>query len=304
MIWQIESTYKAIETEEWLDIHFYRPLGYLSAKAALYFDTTPNIISLTGMFAGIIAGHLFYYTDLLYTCIGIILLTFSEVMDSADGQLARMTNQKSTLGRILDGFASNLIFISIYFHLSLRIASHGSPLVWLAALLAATSHSIQCAAADRYRNGYVNFVISPEKSELASSEVLKEQYRKLTWNKEPLKKFLTLIYMNYTQEQEMISPNFARLFNYIQELFHMELPDDLQKLYKTSIYPHIKYYNILTSNTRMIFLFGALLINQPWLFLVFEAVILNLLLIPIVIRQEHVCRVILEKISANKERIY
>ncbi|MDP4175447.1 MAG: CDP-alcohol phosphatidyltransferase family protein [Bacteroidota bacterium] len=299
----IELTYKAKETEEWLDIKFYRPFGYLIARICKVLRITPNAVSLIGMFIGILAGHLFYYSDIKVTIAGIILLIISEAMDSADGQLARMTNKKSRLGRILDGFVTNLIFLSIYIHLSLRMASEGSQIVWVIALLAAVSHSLQSAVADHYRNGYLNFVVSPEKSELDSSAKLSEQFNKLSWSKEPFEKFWNLLYLNYTREQEMLSPKFFMLKQKTDSIFNGILPENLRELYKANSRELVKFYNILTTNTRMIFLFFALLINIPWLYLAFELTILNALLLHVVTCQELTCNMIIEKITMTEKEV-
>jgi hypothetical protein len=227
----------------------------------------------------------------------------ATIRSSADGQLARMTNRKSRLGRILDGFVTNLIFLSIYIHLSLRMASEGSQIVWVIALLAAVSHSLQSAVADHYRNGYLNFVVSPEKSELDSSAKLSEHFNKLSWSKEPFEKFWNMLYLNYTREQEMISPKFFMLKQKTDRIFDGILPENLRELYKANSRDLVKFYNILTTNTRMIFLFFALLINVPWLYLAFELTILNALLLHVVACQELTCNMIVEKIIKTEEEV-
>lgn len=282
----IESTYKAKDTEEWLDIKFYRPFGYLIARACEKIKVTPNSVSFTGMFLGVLAGCLFYYSGFMFTLAGIILLIISEAMDSADGQLARMTNRKSRLGRILDGFVTNIIFLSIYISLCLRLALDGSQLVWLVALLSALSHSLQSAVADHYRNGYLHFVVSPDKSELDSSVKIAGQFRRLKWNREPLQKFWALLYLNYTREQEMLSPRFSELRQKTEDIFQGILPSHLSQLYRGYTFRQIKFYNILTTNTRMICLFIALIVKIPWIYFAFEIIVLNGLLLHVVIYHE------------------
>ena len=102
----LESTLKSLDTEEFIDIHFYRPIGY---QWALFFNklgVSPNSITIASIFIGIAAGICFYFQSLAINVIGMLLLIWANSYDSADGQLARMTGQKSALGRILDGYAS------------------------------------------------------------------------------------------------------------------------------------------------------------------------------------------------------
>ena len=100
---------KSMDTEEFIDIHFYRPIGY---QWALFFNklgVTPNAITIASIFIGIAAGICFYPKDLIINVIGMLLLIWANSYDSADGQLARMTGQKSALGRILDGDRKSVV---------------------------------------------------------------------------------------------------------------------------------------------------------------------------------------------------
>ena len=52
----------------------------------------------------------------------------------------------------------------------------------------------------------------------------------------------------------------------------------------------MKYTNILSFNWRCIALFVSLAVGQPWLYFMFELVVLNILLIYMVVRHERLCR--------------
>ena len=107
---QLQSTFKSQDTEEWLDIHFTRPLGLLWAKAFDHFNIHPNVVTILSIILGAAAGIMFYYPDMTHTIIGILLLIWANLYDSADGQLARMTGKKTRWGRILDGFAGDVAY--------------------------------------------------------------------------------------------------------------------------------------------------------------------------------------------------
>ena len=97
----LESTLKSLDTEEFIDIHFYRPIGY---QWALFFNklgVSPNSITIASIFIGIAAGICFYFQSLAINVIGMLLLIWANSYDSADGQLARMTGQKKCLGTYL-----------------------------------------------------------------------------------------------------------------------------------------------------------------------------------------------------------
>ena len=111
---------KSLDTEEHIDLYFYRPLGFAWAKLAARLGVTPNVITVASIFLGIGAGVAFYFNNIWINVVGMLLLIWANSFDSADGQLARLTHQYSRLGRILDGMAGDLWFASIYIAICLR----------------------------------------------------------------------------------------------------------------------------------------------------------------------------------------
>src|SRR5262250_2606532 len=149
---KIESTLKAREVEGILDLYFYRPLGFRLAEFFAHFKVTPAGVSLLSGLCGVMAGHLYFYSNLSTNIAGMVLHVCANALDNADGQLARLTHQASRKGRIIDSVADHLGFASVYVHLTLRCALAGaSPAIWLLAFGAAISHALQGAAADYYR---------------------------------------------------------------------------------------------------------------------------------------------------------
>ena len=173
----IESTLKSLDTEEFIDIHFYRPIGY---RWALFFNklgVSPNAITVASIFIGIAAGVCFYFQSLTINVIGMLLLVWANSYDSADGQLARMTGKKTPLGRILDGAAGDCWFIAIYAAICLRLTPEWGIWIWIFAAITGFFHSKQAAMADYYRNIHLLFLKGKAGSELSYSPILKEKYK-------------------------------------------------------------------------------------------------------------------------------
>ena len=179
----LEATLKSTDTEEWIDLLFYRPIGYRWALLFRHLGVTPNAITIASIFLGIAAGILFYYNDLLINIIGMCLLVWANMYDSADGQLARMTGQKSEIGRILDGVSGDFWFISIYVAICLRLTPEWGYWIWLLAAVAGFSHSKQAAMADYYRNVHLFFLKGKSGSELDNSVQQRELYLSLSCGK-------------------------------------------------------------------------------------------------------------------------
>ena len=118
---EFESTLKSPDTEEHIDLYFYRRLGYFFACIGRSLHISPNAITIASIFIGVAAGICFYPTNIWVNVCGMLLLILADAFDSADGQLARMTKQYSRLGRILDGMAGDFWFIAIYVCICLRV---------------------------------------------------------------------------------------------------------------------------------------------------------------------------------------
>ena len=179
---QYKDSLKSLDTEETLDLMFYRPIGYMWALLAARLGITPNVITIASIFLGVAAGVLFYFHgDLLWlNYIGIVLLVWANSFDSADGQLARLTHQYSRLGRILDGLSGDFWFVAIYFAICFRINETSAffmphPwMIWTMAILAGMCHGKQAASADYYRQFHLYFLKGKEGSELDSCPQLDE----------------------------------------------------------------------------------------------------------------------------------
>jgi phosphatidylserine synthase len=284
---EIESTYKDQDTEEFIDIYFFRPCGYLLALAARRLKVTPNAITIVGMILGVISGHLFYYSSLSVNIIGIFVKIVSNALDSADGQLARMTRTESNMGRILDGISSHVIFTSIYLHLCLRYIYEGnSPWIFAVAAVAGVCHYFQAGWGDYYRNGYLYFVRGPDADETKTLEQLREEYKTLKWKDNFIYKFIVHSERNYMSSLQIFTKCFRALKVMVEEAFGKDIPAWLSHEYRQMMKPMNKYYNGLTINSRQFSLFVFLLLQRPELFFVFELVVLSVVFVHGIVIQE------------------
>ena len=287
----LEATFKSQDTEEWLDIHFTRPLGLMWANLFNRFNVHPNVVTLLSIILGAAAGVMFYYPDLLHTVAGILLLVWANLYDSADGQLARMTGKKTMWGRVLDGFAGDVWFFAIYAAICLRLTPEWGIWIWL---LAAASgfifHAKQCQLADYYRNIHLYFIKGKSGSELDSSQKLRADFRALTWRKNPVSKTFLYFYGNYTRSQEMQTPAFQRFYAALRGRFGEQIPQTLRDDFRRGSLPLMKYANILTFKTRAIVLYVVMLVGQPWLYFVFEVTVMTLIYCYMRSRHEGLCR--------------
>jgi len=294
----LEASYKAREVEGFLDLHFYRKIGFQLALLFSRLGMTPAQVTLCSGGFGIAAGHFYYYRDLRLNLLGMGLHIICNALDNADGQLARLTNTGSRAGRILDSISDHIVFVGIYLHLVLRcLAAGASPAIWLLALAAGLSHAVQGAFADYARNAYLFLAAGRSPADVDSSSRLRADYKQLRWQREPWQKFLLRTYLNFTLTQEMVAPSLMRLRMAARRAFSSAIPAVLQADYRAAARPLFKWIGPLMTNTRMLILFLVLVLDHPaWYFLV-EVTFLNLVLGYCLMRQNQLCRRFLPEIQ-------
>ena len=286
----LESTLKSLDTEEFIDIHFYRPIGYRWALLFNKMGVSPNAVTIASIVIGVAAGICYYPTDLAINILGMLLLVWANSYDSADGQLARMTGKKTPLGRILDGAAGDIWFITIYAALCLRLTPQWGIWIWVLAAITGFFHSKQAAMADYYRNVHLLFLKGKSGSELSYSPHLKEHYREMSWRREFIYKLFETFYINYTVGQEQFTPQFQRLMNKIRTQYAGQAPESFRVAFREKSLPLMKYTNMLSFNTRVIALFISLLIDLPWVYFLFEMTVLNAMLVYMIYTHEQFCK--------------
>lgn len=306
-----QASIKSLDTEELIDMWFYRPLGF---RCALFFRNRgihPNVITVISIFLGVAAGICFAQTSLQWNMIGVLLLMWANLYDSTDGQLARITGQKTRWGRILDGFAGDCWFFSIYFAIAVRETFQPIPFapeyewgmfIWiLASFSGFWVHGSQCQLADYYRNIHLYFINEKNGNEFHNSIAVRKEYNETPWKGNFFWKLFLNAYVAYVENQERMTPRFQRFIKTVQEKYGTDIPQELRNEFRKGSLPLMKYANILTFNSRAIMLCVTMLIGEIWFYLFFELVILMILFIYTRNRHEKLCSVLTKKIEDGYE---
>lgn len=312
----LQASFKSNDTEEWLDVHFTRPIGLVFALFWNKLGVHPNAITILSIFLGVAAAVMFYYTDLWHNAMGVLLLMFANFCDSTDGQMARLTGKKTLVGRVLDGFSGDVWFFAIYVSLCLRMMPQLIPgtdvkwgfIIWVLAFVAGIfCHSPQASLADYYRQIHLFFLKGKEGSELdnyVQQRAIYESLPKREW-------FARVFYKNYAaycRSQEKRTPQFQQFFKQYQQA-QQEDPSQqvspvslslLRERFLEGSRPLMKYTNLLTFNSRAICLYVTCLLNCPWVYLLFEIMVLTVLYIYMHRRHEMLCARLSEELNAKR----
>ena len=149
--------FKAFEIEELVDIYFFRRLGIVAARGARALSLTPNAVSLLAAAVGGLGGALLAFDGL--TLLGVVLIYAYGVLDSADGQLARLTGRTSEWGRVLDGIAGYVTHVAAYIAIAIRMARDGSAWAWPLAAIAGVVTIVHAQLYDYHRTTYTEIVV-------------------------------------------------------------------------------------------------------------------------------------------------
>ena len=305
----LQVSFKSEDTEEWLDVHFTRPIGLAFALLWNKFDIHPNVITILSIFLGVGAGCMFYYTDLWHNVCGVLLLMFANFCDSTDGQMARLTGKKTLIGRMLDGFAGDVWFLFIYFAIVFRLWNQnipGTDYTWglwgflLCAFAGFHCHSSQSSLSDYYRQIHLYFLLGKEGSELDNYARQREIYESLPKSKW-LDRLFYYNYANYCKSQERRTPEFQKFFKAVKTAWPNaeDMPQALREEFRAGSLPLMKYTNILTFNARAITLYVTCLLNCPWVYPLVEITIFYIMYVYMHRTHESLCLSLREKYFAQ-----
>ncbi|MDR2385036.1 MAG: CDP-alcohol phosphatidyltransferase family protein [Tannerella sp.] len=295
---EYEASLKSIETENYLDLWFYRPLGFGIARALRHTGITPNTITLISIFAGSAAGPLFYQNNLKYNITGILCLISANILDCVDGQLARMTGVKSKIGRILDGLAGDIWFVLIYLFLALRLKNEfGTWLFFIPAVLSGISHLVQANVTDYYKTLHLYFVSKEKGCEFHRPDKILLQYNEM---KRGISKILFFFYFLYTRMQEKVTPKLQTLLKSLNSKYGDDIPQYIRLDFrKKSACLMKRLIDFMTFNGRSIILFIVVLTGHAWFYLLFEIIILNIVLTISIYKHEKICELINRKVDSG-----
>lgn len=306
----IRSTYKSKDTEEFLDIWFTRPCGFVMASFCNLLRMHPNTVTIISMVIGAFGGFCFYFGELKWSLIGVGSMIFANILDSADGQLARMSGKTSQMGRLLDGFSGDVWFFAMYLAIVLRLQTQYISLyplpvefgikwgawIWLAYYISgAICHKNQVELSDYHRNVYLWF--QSGSGELTDSSKVDGQVKAASFRTQFIWKLACIFYRSYTRRQEKQTPQFQKLFAEVRNRYGNNLPQTLRDDFCTATKPILFWDNILTFNTRIIVMYITVILGMEWIYLFFEIVVMSVMWYIVRNVHEHRCAVILEKLN-------
>jgi phosphatidylglycerophosphate synthase len=223
--------FKAYEIEEIADVYFFRPSGMIFARAARALHLTPTAVTIAGSLVGLVGGAMLYSESLGLIAFAVII--FHSVLDSSDGQLARMTGQVTELGRVLDGVGGYVTHAAIFLAIGASMFERGwggSAVVLM--LGAGASTIVHAQMYDYHRTSYARTAlkgIAAPPAALSRRGVLRIYER--------MQRALSGLHPRVEREIAARSP-------------HGTVRDDDRARYRSCFYWPVRGWNALGDNTR------------------------------------------------------
>jgi phosphatidylglycerophosphate synthase len=196
---------KMKEAEEVFDLLFYRPMAFVFVKAISRLPMTPNQVTVLSLMAGLLAAWHFslgIHSSLVWAAAWFFA---ANILDCADGQLARLQNSGTLLGRVVDGLVDYISSIAIFLGIGIGLEKTGTG-SWEMIVSAGLSSALHAAVFDYYQSEYIagvrgerNF-LHREMEKFIGEIVRMERERK-----DGIKVFFLQVYLNYLKLQKSLS---------------------------------------------------------------------------------------------------
>lgn len=217
---QYKASLKVIEIEEIMDLILYRPLAFIFVKATYSTSITPNQVSSIAMLFGVIAGILFGFGTKNFVLAAAGFYLVCNILDCADGQIARLKGNGTKVGRIVDGFIDYVVSFAVYVGIGVGLSSlqcggliqlkynvfdlNPYVYIWLITALGGFSSALQAILLDFFRNKFLEIVYGKFSSlelELKEFEDEKQRISRPGVKKGLFDNFLINVYLKYTRFQ-------------------------------------------------------------------------------------------------------
>lgn len=245
--------------EEVGDTYLIRPLGYLFVQLFRHTPVTPTMVSFLSVAAAWWTAWLYYRSnsvggDAVAAVAAAFLFLLHSALDSADGQLARVTGRTSEMGRLIDGFCDSLSFLGIYVAIVLscwkRIGDHQLLIAALAAA-AVWTHSLQSSLTEFQRTLYI-YAVHGKRDIVDSNPLRVEQAaaREGTF----FARLLHTLHIQYYRQQRAVLATTARLESFVIDWIGKNpgKEKELARIYERSQRPSLKGWSLLAPNSHKI----------------------------------------------------
>ncbi len=112
--YEYQKTLKSNFSDELINTYLLRPVAGFIVSLLYKTSVTPNQVTIASTIAGLIAAATYLNNEALTTAVAGLMVTVKDVLDSADGQLARAKGQYTRIGRFLDSIGDFVVDLGLF----------------------------------------------------------------------------------------------------------------------------------------------------------------------------------------------
>ncbi len=124
---------KSDVSDELINVYVLRPIAGVLVQILYRTPVTPNTVTLTAVLSGMVAAALYLPGTPTFTALAGVCITVKDLLDSADGQLARAKRMFSRTGRFLDSIGDFLVNLLVFSSIGYTLSTIQNT-IWYAVL--------------------------------------------------------------------------------------------------------------------------------------------------------------------------
>lgn len=113
-MYQYQKSLKSDVSDELINTYLLRPIAGVIVRFLYSTPVTPNHVTIASTIVGLIAAMFYLQGQSGSIAVAGVLVTLKDILDSADGQLARAKNQYTRIGRFLDSIGDFVVDVAVF----------------------------------------------------------------------------------------------------------------------------------------------------------------------------------------------
>ncbi|MXO99197.1 CDP-alcohol phosphatidyltransferase [Altererythrobacter xixiisoli] len=247
----------------------YHPFAAWLALRLASTPATPNMVSVAGGLC--VVGAAVAYTQVAWpvsVMLGLLFHMSWHILDGADGDLARLTGQSGPVGELVDGICDYASHLVLYVLLALFLQAQIGPVAWFLMVLSGISHIAQSNHFEVQRRQYqwwvygVPWLRSTSADDLADSGIF------------------AALRSAYLGLASRMAPGVAAIDSALADAgLDPERLDRSRASVRGQLAPLLSGMTMLSANHRTIILALSMAAGSPAYYFLYQAVVLNLVLV-------------------------
>lgn len=278
------------ELQDPLNHYLYHPLAWQLARRLAHTPLTPNMVSVFGAFMVIAAAAAYAQPWYPWSALlGLVLHMSWHVVDGADGDLARLTGRSSPVGEMVDGLCDYLSHVVLYLVLGWLLSQSIGTAGWWWMLAAGISHAVQSNHVEVQRRQYQWWVYG--------TPWLRNNHA--TEGSETAKSGFSALVSAYLGVASGMTPHALRIDAAVAAAAGNRARLDVIAAAARAVSPPLLLMcKVLGPNPRAIVLGLSMLAGSPLYYFVYQALVLNALLVQSVLMHNAAARRVAVEIGA------